>query len=57
MVHFEGTWPQLRRHTTSGVGTPTAVQLITIVVAKLTITIGGGGMRIVGFAANFNYFY
>ena len=50
IVHLDGTWPQLRRQTTSGVGTPTAVQLMMIVVPMLMLIIGGGGMRIVGLA-------
>ena len=28
MVHLSGTWPQFRRQTISGVGTPMAVQLM-----------------------------
>ena len=52
IVHLDGTWPQLRRQTTSGVGTPTAVQLMTMVVPKLIMIMGGGGIRIVGLAAN-----
>ena len=51
MVHLEGTWPQFKRQTTSGVGTPTAVQLIMMAAPMSMFIVGGGGIRMVGLAA------
>lgn len=54
--HFGGTWPQLRRHTTSGAGTPTAVHEISKSAPTSRVTLGGGGEIMIGFAIKwFNY--
>jgi hypothetical protein len=41
--HFVGTWPQLNRHDISGVGTPTALHVVTK-VDPISSVINGGGV-------------
>ena len=55
MRHLSGTWPQLSRHTTSGVGTPIAVQLMMKVKVWSTRMAGGGEITIMGEPVRLEY--
>lgn len=41
--HFDGTWPQFRRHDISGTGTPTALHVVTN-TAPISNVISGRGL-------------
>jgi len=42
--HFVGTWPQFSRHDISGIGTPTALHVVTNTEPTSSVINGGGGV-------------